>query len=77
MRVECVDVKIVQRREQSKLIRFYPMEQCTPAPADGAIADAHMIDVSIDLEPDASTMAGAVIGSLHKFAFAVPIAIIR
>lgn len=68
VRVERIDMQIVQRCEQSKLIRFHPMEQRTTAPANRTIAYPDVIKFSIPHKPVTSTMAGAIISLFHTSA---------
>jgi len=65
MRVEHVEPKIVQWGEQPKIFRVNTVVEGSASAANGAIANADMIQERIDLKSDASTMAGAFIGLLH------------
>ena len=66
MGVEGVEREIIERGEQPEALGLDPMDQGSALPADRAVADADVIQVGIDLEPDATAVAGAAIGLFHR-----------
>jgi hypothetical protein len=57
MRVERIEREIVQRGEQPEGLRPDPVNEGAAPAADRAVADADVIEVGVDLEPDAAAMA--------------------
>jgi hypothetical protein len=68
MGLQCVDGQIVERREQPKILRFDTTDQSGTASAHGAVADPDMIQIGVDFESDAATVARALVRSLHILA---------
>jgi hypothetical protein len=57
MGVEAVGRQVFEGREETEPIGVDPVEQCAASPADGAVADPDVVQLRVDLEPDAAAMA--------------------
>src|SRR5262249_8558071 len=62
MGMKGVEREIIQRREQPEELRLHPMNKGAAPPTNRAVADADMIQLGVNLEPNAPAVAGASIG---------------
>ena len=57
VRMKSIEREIVERGEQPEALWLNPMYEGSPPPADRTVADADVIQIGVDLEPNAAAMA--------------------